>query len=129
MAKKRVKSNLKKPDSKKLDSKKPKKDDNILFAFLATFLSIVGFVIALVAKRDDKYVMYYAKQSLVIFIIAAILGILSNLLSWIPIIGWIIKAAIGIIVFIIWVMSWLYALSGNEKEIPIVSEWAEKINL
>ncbi len=105
-----------------------KKDDSILFAFLATFLSIIGFVIALVAKKDDKYVMYYAKQSLVIFIIAAILGIAGNILDIIPIIGKLINVAIGILIFIMWIVSWLYALSREEKTIPVISEWAEKIN-
>ena len=36
-------------------------DDRKLFAFLAAFLSIVGFVIAVVTKKDDRYVMFYAK--------------------------------------------------------------------
>jgi len=114
----------------KKDVKKPeKKDDKILFAFLAAFLSIIGFVVALIIKRDDKYVMHYAKQSLVIFIIGAISSILTSILGWIPIIGWIISTALGIIVFIIWLLSWIYALSGEQKTIPIVSDWAKKINL
>jgi len=104
-------------------------DDKVLFAFLATFLSIIGFVIALLTKRKDQYVMYYAKQSLVIFIIGAILGIIGRILGIIPIIGTLINAAIGLLVLLIWVLSWVYALSGKQKEIPIVSEWAEKIKL
>ena len=75
---------------KDVNQKKGKKD-SVLFAFLATFLSIIGFVIALISKREDRYVMYYAKQSLVIFIIGAIAGILGSLLKWIPIIGTIVK--------------------------------------
>jgi len=106
-----------------------KKDDKILFAWLATFLSIIGFVIALIAKRDDKYVMYYAKQSLVIFIIAVILGIIGEILNIIPIIGALINVAIGILTLILWLLSWIYALGGKEKEIPIVSDWAKKIKL
>lgn len=118
MAKKKIK-----------ESKSNKEDDKKLFAFLATFLSIVGFVIALIAKRDDKYVMYYARQSLVIFIIGAVAAIISWILGWIPVIGWIINTALWIIVFVLWLISWIYALSGEEKEIPIVSDWAKKIKL
>ena len=36
-----------------------KKDDSTIYAFLATILSIIGFIIAIIAKKDDKYVMYY----------------------------------------------------------------------
>jgi uncharacterized membrane protein len=106
-----------------------KSDDKILFAFLAAFLSIIGFLIAIIVKRDDKYVMFYAKQSLVIFVIGTLAGILSSALKFIPIIGWIIYAGLAILTFIIWFLSWIYALSGKEKDIPIVSYWTEKINL
>ena len=121
---------VKKPKKEiKEENLKKEQEDKKLFAFLATFLSIIGFVIALIAKRKDKYVMYYAKQSLVIFIIGVVAGILGNLIDWIPIIGMIIKFALGVLVFIVWLLSWIYALSGEQKEIPIVSDWAEKIKL
>ncbi len=106
-----------------------KQDDRILFAFLATFLSIIGFIIALIAKPKDKYIMYYAKQSLVIFVIAIISTIIKKIFTWIPIIGGIINLALTIIIIGLWVISWLYALSGERKIIPIVSDWAKKINL
>jgi len=121
---------VKKPKKEiKEENLKKEQEDKKLFAFLATFLSIIGFVIALIAKRKDKYVMYYAKQSLVIFIIGTIMGILGSMLKWIPIIGTIINFAIGALVFIIWFLSWIYALSGEQKTIPIISYWAEKIKL
>ncbi|MEK6859974.1 MAG: hypothetical protein AABX54_04125 [Nanoarchaeota archaeon] len=93
-------------------NKPSKNDDKILFAFLATFLSIIGFVIALIAKRDNEYVMYYAKQSLIIFIIVAILGIIGNIFYIFPIIGTIINVAIGILMFILWLVSWIYAVES-----------------
>lgn len=72
--------------------------------------------------------MYYAKQSLVIFIIGAIGGALGRLLSFIPIIGAIINFGIFIVVFIAWLLSWIYALSGKEKIIPIISDLAKNFN-
>lgn len=110
-------------------SKTKKQDEKILFAFLATFLSIIGFIIAILTKRRDKYVMFYAKQGLVIFIIAVIVGFLRNILFWIPVIGPIIYYALGIIIFVIWVTSWIYALSGKQKNILFVSYWTKKIDL
>ena len=105
-----------------------KKDDSTIYAFLATILSIIGFIIAIVVKKDDKYVMYYAKHSLVIFIIGCVGGILSRILSWIPIIGSIISFGIFIVVFLAWILSWIYALSGKQKTIPIITDWALKFN-
>ena len=45
-----------------------KKKDKTLFAFVTTFLSIVGFIIALLAWKKDKYVMHYAKISLAVYV-------------------------------------------------------------
>ena len=98
------------------------------FAFLATFLSIIGFVIALIAKKDDEYVMFYAKQSLVIFIVAVIAGIATGVLGWIPVLGWIIAGALNILVFVLWLLSWIYALSGDKKEVPVVGKYGRKFN-
>lgn len=115
--------------SKKKREEIRKEKDMKLFAFLATFLSIVGFVIALIVKRDDSYVMYYAKQSLVIFVIGFIAGIVGNIFAWIPIMGELIRFALGILMFVVWVISWVNALSGKNKKIPIVSYWSKRIDL
>lgn len=104
-------------------------DDSKLFAFLAVLLSIVGFLIALVAKKEDKYVMFYAKQSLVLFIIAIIVGVIHRIVSWIPIFGSIVSTALNIILVVLWVMGIIYSLSGEMKDIPLVGEYAKKINL
>ena len=110
-------------------AKSKKKDERILYAFLATFLSIVGFIIDIFAKHDDKYVMFYAKQSLVIFLIAIVAGIISWIFSWIPIIGWLINFALTIVVIAFWILSWAYSLSGRKKEIPFVEIFSNKIKL
>ncbi|MBS3089001.1 hypothetical protein J4402_04465 [Candidatus Pacearchaeota archaeon] len=110
--------------------KSVKKEENSkLLAFVTTFLSIVGFVIALIAWRDKKYVMFYARQSLVVFIVGAIAGIVKMVFIWIPVIGKIISFALGLIVFVLWVVSWVYALSGEMKEVPVVGVWGRKIDL
>jgi uncharacterized membrane protein len=120
MAKKKV---------QKIFDKNKKEDDKKTFAFIATFLSIIGFVIALIARRDDKYVMYYASQSLVVFIVGAVAGVLSSILGWIPIIGWIISFALFVVVALLWLFSWLGAISGEMKPVPVVGEFGEKIKL
>jgi uncharacterized membrane protein len=109
--------------------KESKKGDSKIFAFLATFLSIIGFIIALITKKDDKYVMFYAKQSLVLFIVAIIAGIINSILMWIPIIGWIIATIINLFIAILWILSWVYALSEEEKDVPFIGEYAKKLNL
>lgn len=112
-----------------MPKKRGKEDDKILFAFLAAFLSIIGFIIALIVKRDNDYIMFYAKQSLVIFVIGCVAGVLMNFFLFIPIIGQIIGFALWILVVFVWVLSWVYALSDKKKNIPIISYFSEKIDL
>ena len=107
----------------------PKSDDSKTYAFLATFLSIVGFVIALLTKKEDKYVMHYAKQSLVVFIVSVIFGIIAGIFSIIPFIGWVISSVIYILMTILWIVSWVYALSGKMQYMPVIGTLGDKIKL
>jgi uncharacterized membrane protein len=100
-------------------------DDPRLFAFLATFLSIVGFLIALIVKKNDKYVMHYAKQSAIIFIVF----IIGMAVDWIPIIGDIISIVVNILGLLFWVISWVYALSGEFKDVPFVGEYSQNLKI
>ena len=104
---------------------KNKKEESKLFAFFATFLSIAGFILAIIAKKNDKYVIFYAKQSLIIFIIY----IIGFAVSILPLIGKIISPFIYIATLVFWVFSWIYALSGETKKVPLVGDYAQKIKL
>ena len=114
---------------KKTQQKKSKQDDSKLFAFLAVLLSVVGFIIALIAKKKDKYVMFYAKQSLVLFITAIIIGVINKFIILIPILGDIIKVILTLSLIIIWVIALINSLSGQEKETLAVGHYARGINL
>ena len=110
----------------KKKTKTNKQSDSKLFAFLATFLTIIGFIIALIFKRDDTYVMFYAKQGLVLFIFQIIIGIVGA----IPFVGWFFLGPLLWILFIIiWIMAWINALSGKKKDTWLIGELAKKIRL
>ena len=99
-----------------------KEDDKIIFAWLAVFFTIIGFLIAIILKKENKYVMFYAKQGLILFIGQIIIWLLSGILSWLTILLWIFWA-------ILWAMAWINSLSGEERNTLIVGSLAEKIKL
>jgi uncharacterized membrane protein len=101
------------------------KDERRLFAFLAVLLSIIGFLIALLVKRDDKYVMYYAKQSLVLFFAFIIINAVGFVLNMIPIIGNLIYGILTVFLVVFWVLGMIYALSDKQKEIPFIGHYVE----
>jgi uncharacterized membrane protein len=101
-------------------------EDGKVFAFLGIFLTLIGFLIVLLAKKENKYAMFYAKQGLVLFIAYIIISVAGM----IPIIGWFIILPLGmILMFVLWVIGIVYSLSGEEKYIPIIGKFADKINL
>lgn len=106
-----------------------KGDDRKLFAFLGVFLTVIGFIIALAAKRNDKYVMYYGKQGLVLFIAWIIAWIIAMIFAFIPVLGWIIMAAVYLGIVVLWIMGMIYALSGEMKPIPVIGKFADLIKL
>ncbi|MGV8130646.1 MAG: DUF4870 domain-containing protein [Candidatus Pacearchaeota archaeon] len=114
---------------KKDNKKEPKQDDSKLFAFLAVLLSVVGFIIAYSMKKDNKYVMFYAKQSLVLFIGWIALWIVGMVLGFIPFLGIMVHWILSLGLLVLWVMGLIYSLSGEMKHIPLVGDFAKRIDL
>jgi uncharacterized membrane protein len=96
-----------------------------MFAFLAYFLSIIGFIIVLAVKKDNKFAMFHAKQSLVLFIAAVANGVLYH----VPIVGLLVGALVGLAITILWIMGIVYSLTGQQTNLPIVGDIAAKINI
>ncbi len=90
-------------------------DSNLMAAL--SYVWIISIVM-LVLKKEDPFVAFHAKQGLVLF------GV-SVLLWFIPIVGWLLN----LVVFVGMVVGFIKALSGEEYELPIVSNIAKKINI
>tara|TARA_Y100000310_G_C20286049_1_gene624916 strand:+ start:364 stop:669 length:306 start_codon:yes stop_codon:yes gene_type:complete len=95
------------------------KKKNTIMAFIAVFLGLLGFIIAILTSRDDKYVMHYAKQSLALIIANAVAA-----LAMFVLIGFLALP----VVFVLWVIAWINALSGKEKKLPLLQWLADKFD-
>jgi len=104
-------------------------EDGKVFAFLGVFLTVIGFLIVLLAKKENKYAMYYAKQGLVLFIAYVAVAIGSMILGFVPFFGWLISVILWVALLILWIIGLVYSLSGEYKDIPVIGEFAKKINL
>ena len=97
-------------------------NDN-MFAILS-YLWILCLIPVLM-KKENEFVKFHAKQGLVLFIIemaVAIIGIIPLLGSLIYVLGMLICGILSIIGI-------LQVLMGNKWKIPVVNEWAEKIEI
>ena len=102
--------------------------DDKMWGFLAVFLGLLGFLIVLLTKKDSKYAMFYAKQSLVLVISYVAVWIAGFVFLFIPFIGWLISLVLWIGIAVLWIISWVNALSGEMKPTPILGGLAEKFN-
>ena len=98
--------------------------DSKLFAFLAYFLGLIGVLIVILAKKEDKFAMYHAKQALVLLIVS----IAASVVNVIPVLGQIVSGLVFLAVFIFWIMGIINALGGQQKELPFIGKYAEKFN-
>lgn len=79
------------------------------------------FLIPLLGKKDSKFCQWHAKQGLILFLVEVI----GSLIFWIPFFGWLAL----ILVIILAVMGVLKTLAGEYWEMPVLGEYAKKINL
>ena len=91
-------------------------NDSKLFAALS-YLWLLS-VVMLVLKKDDEFVKFHAKQGTVIFVVSIILW-------FIPIIGWLLQ----IVVLIAVVIGFLKAYSGERFKLPVIGDLADKITI
>jgi uncharacterized membrane protein len=76
---------------------------------IVSHLTFVGWIVALIINNDNKeeYTSFYLRQTLGIHLI-------SMIVSWVPVVGWII----GMIIFAFWILSFVYSIQGQMKVIP-----------
>lgn len=95
-------------------------DANDGFIAALSYLGIL-VLIPLLTKKDDDFVQFHIKQGLILLVV----WVIGWFVFWIPIIGWILALTL----FVCTVIAFVQALLGKRWEIPLIGEFAKKINL
>lgn len=82
---------------------------------IVAYLTWIGFIIALVAG-DKENSKFHLNQALVLNLFALI-----GTFSWIPIIG-IFTGLWSLFVFVCWIIGFVAAINGEEKEVPLLGK-------
>jgi uncharacterized membrane protein len=82
------------------------------------------FLVPLLAKKDNKFCKFHAKQGLVLFIAEIIVSIINI----IPILGQIIWLLCALCFLIIAIMGIVQSLGGKYWKMPVLGGFAEKFN-
>jgi len=107
--------------------------DERLERVLAYAFGWVSGIILFVLEKN-RNVRWHAAQSMVTFGILSILmlavSMLKNFLAWIPLIGWLTSAGLGLLISALWwvmVILWVWlmvmAFVKEDYRLPIVSDW------
>ena len=94
-----------------------------VFAVIA-YLWILCLV-PLLLKKENKFALFHAKQGLVLFITEIALWIIGI----IPILGWLISILGSLACGILALIGIIQALMGNYWKMPLLGDYAEKINI
>jgi len=92
---------------------------------MAVVAYILFFVPLLTDAKDDPFVKYHVKQSIVLLIL--IVG--GWIIGIIPILGWILALLLPIFEFVLLVIGIINAVNGQEKPLPLIGQFADKINI
>lgn len=120
-----------------VQAKSSSDDEGKIFAILAYLLGIIGFLIVLLAKKDNKFAMYHAKQALMVNIAAIVvaipLAIVMMVLMFIPFVN-IVAGILGMLfwlcfvlcLLVLVVMGIIAAINLQMKPLPVIGTLAEK---
>lgn len=101
---------------------------NIL-GLLAYLVWPISSIIIFVLEKRNRFVRFHAMQALLIGVGLIVLGIVSAILSGIPLIGFllfIVTRIVDFAAFILWIYMMVQAFQGKMTKLPYVGEQAEK---
>jgi uncharacterized membrane protein len=93
---------------------------------------ILGWITGLIfflLEKENEFVRFHAKQSIVVFGAFSAVSILLFILGWIPYIGvlfFVLNVLIGILSLVLWVMLMVKAYQGERYKLPWAGDFAEK---
>ena len=94
-------------------------DENVA-GLLCYVLGWISGTIFILIETENKFVRYHAMQSIIVFGILTVAGII---LGFVPYIGWLVPA----ISFIMWVVLMVKAYQGAKYKLPWAGNLAERL--
>ena len=102
---------------------------------LAYVLGPITGILFLVLEKENRFVRFHAAQAIatgvVIILLSIALSVLSGILAFIPLLGWLIALFISFVMglgsFILWLILMWRAYEGDEWEVPFVGTFARRM--
>lgn len=96
----------------------------IRYQAVLAYVPLLGFI-PLFTKKDDPFVLFHAKQGLVLFI----LGLSAMALDFVPLLGDVLSTLAFVMCGMFSVMGAMKSVLGESWEMPVIYELSQKIDL
>lgn len=89
-------------------------------AAILSYITVIGFIIAIVLQGQKKTRLgaYHLRQSLGIYLV----GVVSGVLAFIPVIGWVLMPVVWLGLVVVWVMGLIAAAQGRLTPVPLIGQ-------
>ena len=102
---------------------------------LSYVLGPITGVLFLVLEKENRFVRFHAAQSittgLVLVALSIALSLLSTVLAFVPVLGWIVALLLAVVMglgsFVLWLLLMWRASQGKEWEVPFAGRLARRI--
>jgi len=89
------------------------------------YLTLIGFIVALIVGKDNRFTMYHVQQALALFIVMFAAGIIAV----IPVLGQIVMVITWIFGIVCLIMGLINGFGGQAKPLPIIGALGFKFNM
>ena len=89
---------------------------------LLSYLGIL-WLIPLLAAPNSRFAKFHTNQGLILWIANLIVGVAGGVLAIIPILGWLVALALGIIMLVLMIIGIVNAVQGRAKQLPIIGKY------
>ncbi|MCI9272548.1 MAG: DUF4870 domain-containing protein [Clostridiales bacterium] len=96
---------------------------NTAKAVLSYVFGFISGIIFLAVEKDNEFVRKCAAQS---FVFSLLWGVVTTVLRWVPIIGWLFSSLAGLACFGVWILLIVKASGNTYFRLPGVSELSER---
>jgi len=96
---------------------------------MAALAYVLFFILLFTDARNDAFVKFHVKQAMALLAGVIIWAVVSQILIFIPVLGWIVGwlggIVISIAIVVLWVLGIMNALNGRTTELPVIGKYAK----
>ena len=103
-------------------------DEDKTIAILS-YITIVGWLAAYIMSVNKKttFNLFHIRQGLGVNLLVIAVWVITKVFVFVPFIGWYFNVILTLLLFIIWVMSFVGAINGEAKPVILVGEPFQKM--